>query len=133
MHLKVSGISPERADPLLHPAMSQEAFYLGWVLIAATLPYRPEQVSLPCLSSPSFAGYLRKLQAVLCTEVDSISIFRSQGYFCTRTGELSLFPACPLCPQSLSVAVLDGMSGTSLAVQTLKIHPVPSVFLKRQS
>lgn len=82
MHFKVSGLSPERADTLLHPAIAQEAFYPGWVPIAATLPYRPEQVSLPCLSSPCFAGYLRKL-CRLCTEVDGISIFRFQGYFCT--------------------------------------------------
>lgn len=56
MHLKVSGLFPERADPFLYPAMSQEAFCLGWVLIAATVPYQPEQVSLPCLSSPCFAS-----------------------------------------------------------------------------
>lgn len=30
MHLKVLGLSLERADPLLHPAISKEAFYLGW-------------------------------------------------------------------------------------------------------
>lgn len=90
MHLRVSGISPERADPLLHPAMSQEAFYLGWVLIAATLPYRPEQVSLPCLSSPSFAGYLRKLCRLCCAQKWTASVFL--GPKATSVPEQENFP-----------------------------------------
>lgn len=61
-------LSPERADPLLHPAMSQEAFYRVWVLIAATHPYWPEQVSLHWLSSPCFAGYLSKLCRLCCAQ-----------------------------------------------------------------
>lgn len=73
------------------------------------------------LSSPCIAGYLRKLWRLCYAQKWAASVFLDAK--ATSVPEQENFPYslhAHCAPKSLSVTVLDGMSGTSLALQTLK-------------